>query len=86
MLRLNRRHLILTLGSIVLSSTRRSARAAAPDEWATIPPAEAGFKPELGARLDEAVRQGELRNLHAVLVARGGKLAVERYYDGGDER
>ncbi len=86
MVLLNRRHLILTLGSIVLSSTRRSARAAASDEWATISPAEAGFDPQLGARLDEAVRKGGLRNLHAVLVARAGRLAVERYYEGRDER
>ena len=77
---------MLTFGSIVLSSTRRSARAATPDEWATLSPAEAGFDPQLGARLDEAVRKGELRNLHAVLIARGGKLVVERYYEGRDER
>ena len=69
-----------------MSSTRRSARAAPPDDWATIPPADAGFDPGLGARLDAAVRQGELRNLHAVLVARDGKLVVERYYIGRDER
>ena len=69
-----------------MSSTRRSARAAAPDEWQTIAPADAGFAPDLGDRLDEAVRKGELRNLHAVLVARGGKLVVERYYEGRDER
>jgi CubicO group peptidase (beta-lactamase class C family) len=86
MMLLNRRHFILTLGSIVLSSTRRSARGAAPDAWATILPAEAGLDPQLGARLDEAVRKGALHNLHAVLVARAGRLAVERYYEGRDER
>lgn len=80
-----RRHFILTLGSIVLSSTRRPARAAAPDDWATIPPADAGIAPGLADRLDAAVRQDELRNLHGVLVARGGKLVVERYYEGRDE-
>jgi CubicO group peptidase (beta-lactamase class C family) len=74
------------LGGIVLSWHRRTARAAAPEDWATIPPADAGFMPDLAARLDDAVRKGELRNLHAVLVARGGKLVIERYYDGRDER
>ena len=62
------------------------ARTAAPDDWQTISPADAGFKPDLGERLDEAVRAGELPNLHGVLVARGGKLAIERYYEGRDER
>jgi CubicO group peptidase (beta-lactamase class C family) len=81
-----RRHFILTLGSIVLSSTRRPARAAAPEEWTTILPADAGIAPDLADRLDAAVRKGELINLHGVLVARGGKLVVERYYEGRDER
>jgi len=80
-----RRHLLLTLGGILLSWHRRSARAAAPGEWSTVLPVDAGFAPDLAARLDAAVRKGGLRNLHAVLVARGGKLVVERYYEGRDE-
>lgn len=54
--------------------------------WTTIPPADAGFSPDVAERLDDAVRRGELRNLHSVLVVRGGRLVVERYYEGRDER
>ena len=70
-------------GARVLSSAPSAARAEA---WETISLAEAGFVPELGARLDTAVIRGRLDDLHAVLVVRRGKLALERYYEGEDER
>src|SRR5690606_28174987 len=44
-----------------------------------------GLAADLGERLEAAVRGGRLPNLHAVLVARGGRLALERYYAGEDE-
>ncbi|RYY78070.1 MAG: class C beta-lactamase-related serine hydrolase [Comamonadaceae bacterium] len=40
---------------------------------------------DLAARLDAGVRSGELRNLHAVFIARGGKVALQRYFEGTDE-
>jgi CubicO group peptidase (beta-lactamase class C family) len=45
-----------------------------------------GVADGLGARLDEGVKSGELDNLHAVFVVRRGKVALERYYPGTDER
>src|SRR6478736_5649612 len=45
-----------------------------------------GFAADLGSQLDEGVQKGDLVNLHAVFVVRRGKLAVERYYEGTDER
>jgi CubicO group peptidase (beta-lactamase class C family) len=62
------------------------AQLAQADEWQTLSPADAGFAPDLGDRLDAAVKRGELANLHAVIVARHGKLVLERYYAGRDER
>lgn len=55
------------------------------DDWPGATLEDAGLAPELGERLDAAVRGGRLPNLHAVLVARGGRLALERYYPGEDE-
>ncbi len=55
-------------------------------EWEPIPLTEAGFSPDFGDELDAAFHRGELPNLHGVLVVRHGKLALERYYDGPDER
>ena len=45
-----------------------------------------GVAADLGDRLDGGVRSGQLANLHAVFVARHGKLALERYYPGPDEQ
>lgn len=45
-----------------------------------------GVANDLGARLDEGVKSGELDNLHGVFIVRRGKVALERYYQGTDER
>lgn len=55
-------------------------------EWQKTTPAAAGFKADVGEQLDAAFAKGKLRNLHAVLVVRDGKLALEKYYEGPDER
>jgi CubicO group peptidase (beta-lactamase class C family) len=56
-----------------------------PTVWQTVPPQDAGFAADLGELLDAGVRSGLLRGLHAVLVARAGRLVLERYWDGPDE-
>ena len=52
------------------------------EDWQIMSPADAGFAPDLGARLDAAVRRGKLANLHAVVVARRDRLVPERYDAG----
>ncbi len=56
------------------------------DDWPVVPLSGAGFDADVGGRLDAAVENGELPNLHAVVVARQSQLALERYYEGPDER
>jgi CubicO group peptidase (beta-lactamase class C family) len=56
------------------------------DEWQSVAPVAAGFAPNVGDLLDDAVERGDVSNLHAVVVARHGKLVLERYYEGADER
>ncbi|MXX75417.1 MAG: serine hydrolase [Holophagales bacterium] len=49
-------------------------------DWRTVPATEVGLDPE---RLERAVdRIAQLDGLHGVLVARHGKLVVERYFRG----
>lgn len=48
-------------------------------------PDQAGLAPDLERKLAAGIESGLLRGLHAVLVGRGGKLVVERYYAGQDE-
>lgn len=42
--------------------------------------------PDLAARLDQGVKSGECANLHAVFIARKGRVEMERYFEGPDER
>lgn len=54
--------------------------------WETGSLTEAGFEATLGDRLDAAFADGTLDGLHGVVVIRHGKLLLERYYPGADER
>lgn len=55
-------------------------------DWRSIEPALAGFRPEIGERLDDAVGRGEFPGLHGVLVVRNGWLVLDRSFAGPDER
>lgn len=48
-------------------------------------PAKAGFAPDTARKLAAGIESGLLRGLHAVLVSRGGKRALNHYGDGLDE-
>ena len=63
-------------------SMRRTAAAEAP--WLSISPNEAGFTSDLEARLDEAITQKRVWNLHGVVIVRKGRLVLERYFEGDD--
>lgn len=63
-----------------------SLRPAVAADWETLPLSDAGFAADTGDLLDLAYAKGELANLHAVVVARHGKLVLERYFEGEDER
>jgi CubicO group peptidase (beta-lactamase class C family) len=66
-----------------MASPARSL-AAAPFEWQPIAPADAGFAPDLDARLDKLIADKRAWNLHGVVVVRGGRLVLERYFAGQD--
>jgi CubicO group peptidase (beta-lactamase class C family) len=80
------RCLLLVLGSLILAFSFNSAQADPSYDWQRISPVEAGFLPNMVEKLDDGVRTKEFDNLHAVIVARGGKLVLERYYEGEDRR
>ena len=50
-------------------------------DWPRISAEEAGLPADLAARTDAAAEAGEFGNVHAILVARNGKLLLERYYN-----
>ncbi|MFM9861850.1 serine hydrolase domain-containing protein [Pseudoxanthobacter sp. M-2] len=51
----------------------------------TAAPAAVGFRPDLVERFDAGVRSGLLRDLHAVVIARHGRIVLERFFEGTDE-
>jgi CubicO group peptidase (beta-lactamase class C family) len=62
-----------------------SRRAAAFASWPRISPADAGFAPDLEARLDNLITSGRAWKQHGVVIARKGALVLERYDPGEDE-
>jgi CubicO group peptidase (beta-lactamase class C family) len=58
--------------------------AAAPFEWQTAVPVDAGLAPDVEARLDKLIADRRVWGLHGVLVARGRRIVLERYFDGED--
>jgi CubicO group peptidase (beta-lactamase class C family) len=81
---LNRRHVLSGAGAALMASPTTRA-AAEPFEWQPIAPADAGFAPDLEARLDRLIVEKRAWNLHGVVIVRDGRLVLERYFDGEDE-
>jgi hypothetical protein len=50
-----------------------------------ITPGDAGFAPELEARLDRVIAEKRVWNLHGVVVLRNDRLVLERYFEGEDQ-
>jgi CubicO group peptidase (beta-lactamase class C family) len=60
------------------------SRAAAPFEWQPVAPSDAGFAPDIEARLDKLIASKRAWGLHGVLVARGRRIVLERYFEAED--
>ena len=60
--------------------------AALNDQWAVATPAEVGLDAARLSELDKFLEQWPKRNIHAVVVARRGRLVLERYFSGEDRR
>jgi CubicO group peptidase (beta-lactamase class C family) len=56
------------------------------DEWAVTSPAEVGFNADRLSKLDKFLEQWPKHRIHAVVIARRGKLVLERYFFGEDLR
>ena len=52
------------------------------DGWATAPLTETGVKIAPIAELIRAIKRGDYKNIHSVLLARGGRLILEEYFQG----
>jgi CubicO group peptidase (beta-lactamase class C family) len=60
------------------------ALSAATDGWPSVDPGDAGFAPDLGAKLDKAVAERRVWNLHGLVVLHNDRVVLERYFEGDD--
>jgi hypothetical protein len=67
---------LLPYSMIVLSVLASVAAAADLPQGA---PADEGFAIDLGDKVDAIIARDEFENIHSVVVARGGKIVLERY-------
>jgi CubicO group peptidase (beta-lactamase class C family) len=78
----SRRRMLLGGGAAIVA---HSAGSSAADTFSPIASVDAGFAPDLGARLDKAVADKRVWNQHGLVVLRGNRLVLERYFEGEDE-
>jgi len=77
----SRRQLLLSGGAALMA---QALSASAPGEWPAVAAGEAGFAPDLAARLDKAIADQRIWNLHGLVVLRNDRLVLERYFEGED--
>jgi CubicO group peptidase (beta-lactamase class C family) len=78
---LSRRNFLIGSGAAL---TGLSMPASADIAWNVVAPADAGFTPDLNARIDKLIADKRIWNVHGLIVLRGGKLVLERYFSGRD--
>jgi CubicO group peptidase (beta-lactamase class C family) len=79
----SRRQLLLGAGAAIMAHSAGSASAG--DAFSPVAPEDAEFASDLGARLEKAVADKRVWNLHGLLVLRDGGVALERYFEGEDQ-
>jgi CubicO group peptidase (beta-lactamase class C family) len=80
---IDRRQFLLG-GVAAIMSTEFTSLSAATDPWLPISPGEAGFAPDLEGRLDRAMADKRIWNVHGLIVLRNDRVVLERYFDGND--
>jgi CubicO group peptidase (beta-lactamase class C family) len=80
---LGRRQMVMGAAASI-GSAMISPLAAAPFEWRKISSSGAGFSSDLEARLDKLIADKRAWGLHSVLVVRGRRIVLERYFEAED--
>jgi CubicO group peptidase (beta-lactamase class C family) len=80
---LDRRTVLAGAGAVLANSV--GPLTAAPFVWQTAAPADAGFTPDIDTRLDKLIADKRAWNLHGVVVVRGRRIVLERYFAGEDQ-
>ena len=71
-----------TLVSLMLAGVAMTSTA---EEWGYATPSGAGLNPRSLEAMDAAVRKGDFKQITSILIASGGKLVYEAYFDAEGE-
>jgi CubicO group peptidase (beta-lactamase class C family) len=75
--------MLLGTGAALMAAPIASSTAGIYD-WRSIAPTDAGFAPDMEARLDKVIADKRAWKLHGVVVVRNGRLVLERYFEDED--
>jgi CubicO group peptidase (beta-lactamase class C family) len=70
---------------LLIGAAALIAPPAAAFEWQKTAPADAGFAPDMDARLDKLIADKRAWGLHGVIVVRSRRILLERYFEGEDQ-
>jgi CubicO group peptidase (beta-lactamase class C family) len=82
---LDRRQVVLG-SAAVIAGAGFSVPSAAADSWMPTVPANASFASGVEARLDQAIADKRIWNLHGLVVLRNDGVVLERYFEGDDRK
>jgi CubicO group peptidase (beta-lactamase class C family) len=83
MANLDLRQALLGLGASLMAAPVAPHTAQAFD-WQSLAPADAGFAPDMAARLDKLIVDKRAWGLHGIVVVRNDRLVLERYFEAED--
>jgi CubicO group peptidase (beta-lactamase class C family) len=67
---------------LALGTSAQAAPQSTDNEWSISSPKSAGLSPDPLTAMEKAIAAGDFKKIGSVLIARHGKLAYERYFDG----
>jgi hypothetical protein len=80
----SRRQVLFGAGATVMAHST-GAFSEGMGAFLRIAPGDAGFAPDLEARLDKVIADGRIWNQHGLVVLRNDRLVLERYFEGEDQ-
>jgi len=69
-------------GACAALGLQQAGATAIASEWQKASRADAGFAPDLEAKFDQLIEDKRIWNQHGVIVVRGGRIVLERYFEG----
>lgn len=75
---------LLFFGATLFPCTQGLAQSpvSATDGWSTVEPGSAGLDTAALSRMEQAIAGSEFKKITSIVIARHGKLAYEKYFDG----